>query len=60
LFAFAICLDVKILHDKVDVKLALGRDPAFEKKAKSFLDELVWMATILRWGRESLASKYHQ
>lgn len=35
-------------------------DPAFEHEAKNFLDELVWMATILRWGRENLASKYHQ
>jgi NAD(P)H-dependent FMN reductase len=35
-------------------------DPAFEQRAKNFLDELVWMATILRWGRENLASKYHQ
>ena len=35
-------------------------DPAFEQRAKDFLDELVWMATVLRWGRENVASKYHQ
>ena len=34
-------------------------DPAFEQRAKDFLDELVWMATVLRWGRENVASKYH-
>jgi NAD(P)H-dependent FMN reductase len=35
-------------------------DPAFGQRAKDFLDELVWMATVLRWGRENVASKYHQ
>ena len=35
-------------------------DPAFEKRAKDFLDELVWMSTVLRWGRENVPSKYHQ
>ena len=34
-------------------------DPAFEKRAKDFLDELVWMASALRWGRKNLPSKYH-
>jgi len=34
-------------------------DPAFEQRAKGFLDELVWMATVLRWGRENVPSKYH-
>lgn len=34
-------------------------DPAFDDRAKAFLDELVWMATTLRWGRENLKSKYH-
>ena len=33
--------------------------PAFEQRAKDFLDELVWMATVLRWGRVNVASKYH-
>lgn len=35
-------------------------DPAFEQRAKDFLDELVWMAQVLRWGRENVPSKYHQ
>ncbi len=34
-------------------------DPAFESRGDGFLDELVWMATALRWGRQHLASKYH-
>ena len=34
-------------------------DQAFEKRAQDFLDELVWMATVLKWGRDNLASKYH-
>ncbi|MEP6818770.1 MAG: NAD(P)H-dependent oxidoreductase [bacterium] len=35
-------------------------DPAYEKRAKEFLDELVWMATTLKWGRENVPSKFHQ
>ncbi len=35
-------------------------DPAFEKRAQDFLDELVWMATALKWGRENVPSKFHQ
>lgn len=27
---------------------------------KSAWQELLWMATVLRWGRENVASKYHQ
>lgn len=34
-------------------------EPAFEKRAKDFLDELVWMSSALKWGRENLPSKYH-
>ncbi|HXT61670.1 MAG TPA: NADPH-dependent FMN reductase [Pyrinomonadaceae bacterium] len=34
-------------------------DPAFDQRAKDFLDELVWMARTLKWGRENLPSKYH-
>lgn len=34
-------------------------DPAFADRAKDFLDELVWMAGVLRWGRENVRSKYH-
>lgn len=35
-------------------------DPALEQRAKDFLDELVWMARVLKWGRENVPSKYHQ
>lgn len=35
-------------------------DDAYEDRVKGFLDELVWMATTLRWGRENLPSKFHQ
>jgi len=33
-------------------------DPAFDKRAKDFLDELVWMAQVLKWGRENVPSKF--
>ena len=35
-------------------------DEAYNKRITVFLDELVWMATTLRWGRENLPSKFHQ
>ena len=35
-------------------------DPAFAQRGKAFLDELVWMAQVLKWGRENVPSKYHQ
>ena len=35
-------------------------DDAYERRVTGFLDELVWMATTLRWGRENLPSKYHR
>jgi len=34
-------------------------DPAFEQRAKGFLDELVWMSRTLKWGRENVPSKHH-
>ncbi|MFN0140587.1 MAG: NADPH-dependent FMN reductase [Pyrinomonadaceae bacterium] len=34
-------------------------DEAYENRVKGFLDELVWMATTLRWGRENLPSNHH-
>lgn len=34
-------------------------DPAFEKRAADFLDELVWMSRVLRWGRANVPSKFH-
>lgn len=35
-------------------------DSAYEKRVVGFLDELIWMARTLRWGRENVHSKYHQ
>jgi NAD(P)H-dependent FMN reductase len=34
-------------------------DEAYDKRVAGFLDELVWMATTLRWGRENVPSKFH-
>ncbi|MCA1635539.1 MAG: NAD(P)H-dependent oxidoreductase [Acidobacteria bacterium] len=35
-------------------------DTAYEQRASDFLDELVWLSRVLKWGRESLASKHHK
>lgn len=35
-------------------------DHAFEQRAKDFLDELVWMSTVLKWGRANVPSKFHK
>ena len=32
---------------------------AFEPRVKAFLDELVWMSTVLKWGRANVPSKFH-
>ena len=34
-------------------------DTAYENRVKGFLEELIWMARTLRWGRQNLPSKYH-
>lgn len=34
-------------------------DTAYENRIKAFLDELVWMASTLRWGRNNVPSKFH-
>jgi NAD(P)H-dependent FMN reductase len=34
-------------------------DEAYNKRIQGFLDELVWMATTLRWGRKNVPSKFH-
>lgn len=34
-------------------------DEAYNKRVGDFLDELVWMATTLRWGRDNVPSKFH-
>jgi NAD(P)H-dependent FMN reductase len=35
-------------------------DKAYEKRAVDFLDEIVWMSRVMKWGRENLPSKFHQ
>lgn len=44
--------------EKFDEKGTL-LDAVYEQRVVGFLDELVWMARALRWGRENLPSKYH-
>jgi NAD(P)H-dependent FMN reductase len=34
-------------------------DHAFDKRVKDFLDELVWMSRVLKWGRANVPSKFH-
>lgn len=34
-------------------------DQAFEKRVTGFLDELVWMSRVLKWGRANVPSKFH-
>jgi len=34
-------------------------DMAFESRATAFLDELVWMSRVLKWGRANVPSRYH-
>ena len=34
-------------------------DQAFERRAADFLDELVWMSRVLKWGRANVPSKFH-
>ena len=33
-------------------------DQAFEQRAAAFLDELVWMSRVLKWGRANVPSKF--
>lgn len=35
-------------------------DDAYEHRVKGFIDELVWMSTTLRWGRENVPSRFHE
>ena len=34
-------------------------DQAYEKRVADFLDELVWMSRVLKWGRANVPSKFH-
>jgi hypothetical protein len=34
-------------------------DNAFERRVADFLDELLWMSRVLKWGRANVPSKFH-
>ena len=34
-------------------------DQVYQRRVTDFLDELVWMSKVLKWGRENVPSKYH-
>ncbi|HEY0726832.1 MAG TPA: NAD(P)H-dependent oxidoreductase [Pyrinomonadaceae bacterium] len=34
-------------------------NPLYEKFVSDFLDELVWMSRVLKWGRANVPSKFH-
>jgi NAD(P)H-dependent FMN reductase len=34
-------------------------DAAFEQRAATFLEELMWMSRVLKWGRANVPSKFH-
>lgn len=46
------------VQDKFDEEGVL-LDTAYEGRVSGFLDELVWMSRVLKWGRENLPSQYH-
>jgi NAD(P)H-dependent FMN reductase len=46
------------VQDKFDAGGKL-LDDAYNGRCDAFLDELTWMATTLRWGRENVPSKFH-
>ena len=52
-------LNFPVVQDKFDGEGKL-LDPAYEKRLEPFLDELIWMSRVLKWGRENLPSKHHQ
>ena len=52
-------LNFPLVQNKFDENGVL-LDETYHKHAKVFLDELVWMCSALRWGRENLSSKYRQ
>jgi NAD(P)H-dependent FMN reductase len=46
------------VHDKFDDQGKL-LDSNYEHYVKGFLDELVWMSRVLKWGRANVPSKFH-
>jgi NAD(P)H-dependent FMN reductase len=52
-------LNFPLVQNKFDQDGAL-LDKAYVRRVNDFLDELVWMSRVLKWGRENLPSKYHK
>lgn len=46
------------VKDKFDADGNLA-DTAYETRVNGFLDELIWMASSLRWGRQNVPSRFH-
>jgi NAD(P)H-dependent FMN reductase len=47
-------LNFATVQDQFDEQGIIKDATAYEKRAKAFLDELVWMSQALRWGRSNL------
>lgn len=52
-------LNFPLVQNKFDQDGVL-LDKAYERRVHDFLDELVWMSRVLKWGRENLPSKHHR
>lgn len=52
-------LNFPLVQNLFDVNGTL-LDNAYERRAAAFLEELIWMSRVLKWGRENLPSKHHQ
>jgi len=52
-------LNFPTVKDKFDENGKL-LDETYNKRGADFLDELIWMSSALRWGRENLPSKHHR
>ena len=59
LSAFAQALSTMALYGEGHPAREKAIDNAFEQRAKDFLDELVWMSRVFKWGRANLPSKFH-
>jgi len=35
------------------------KDEAYYDRVEAFLNELIWMSKVLRWGRQNISSKFH-
>jgi NAD(P)H-dependent FMN reductase len=47
-------LNFASVQDQFDEREFIKDEIGYEKRAKSFIDELVWMSAALRWGRTNL------